>query len=183
MSQYENSKERLPPNVVCTCCGKEYHVKPSRLKQKRNCGFFCSRKCFNEYKRIWFVGENNHQFGLLGDKNPTFKGEEILSHNHNQIDILVYAPLHPHRDKKGRVKKHRLVVEENRQLFNSDYFELIDNIWVLKDGLVVHHKDGDHNNNSVENLEVLSRGQHTTHHNILNPMPRNSINGKFTKRL
>lgn len=33
-----------------------------------------------------------------------------------------------------------------------------------EDGCVVHHKDGDHHNNNVNNLQVLSRSEHSRMH-------------------
>ena len=35
--------------------------------------------------------------------------------------------------------------------------------------LVVHHKDEDPTNNSLDNLELMSRSEHTRLHNFLNP--------------
>lgn len=55
----------------------------------------------------------------------------------------------------------------------------------LESNEVVHHKDGNKNNNSIDNLEVMTRGNHTKHHN---PEPAylilicNSCGIKFTRR-
>lgn len=38
---------------------------------------------------------------------------------------------------------------------------------MLETGEIVHHKDGDKLNNSVENLEVLTKEIHDSHHSIL----------------
>ena len=34
----------------------------------------------------------------------------------------------------------------------------------LKSGEVVHHKDGNRSNNNIDNLEVMSRAEHASHH-------------------
>lgn len=170
-------------NVVCTNCGKPFHMKPSRItKNKRNCGYFCSKECFNEYKKTRFRGTNNHQYGLKGNLNSTFKNEDIFHCNNNVKDVLTYCPNHPYSDYRGRVFKHRLVVEQNHSLFDASCFEKINGTIVLKKNFVVHHKDCDHSNNDVSNLEILTKGQHTSLHNKMNPMPRNKTNGQFVKR-
>lgn len=52
-----------------------------------------------------------------------------------------------------RVKKHRWLMENHlgRKLRADED---------------VHHKDGDKQNNVIENLEVISHGDHSTHHNL-----------------
>ncbi len=46
--------------------------------------------------------------------------------------------------------------------------------------LEVHHKDLNHNNNVLENLEILTKGQHRSLHNKLRNQKRNN-NGQFIK--
>ena len=65
--------------------------------------------------------------------------------------IYVYAPDHPYATKNGCVMEHRLVAEEQIGRF-------------LKPNEIVHHKDGDKANNSPENLEVVTRGEHLRAH-------------------
>ena len=68
--------------------------------------FFCSRECLNKYKKTWFKGENNHQFGLKGPLNFSFKGEEISNKNNKLIDVKVYAPEFYSSNKSNRINKH-----------------------------------------------------------------------------
>lgn len=140
---------------------KEYQ----KTRYDRNHGYFCSRKCYSEYKKTVMLGEGNHQYGLKGRLNASFKGDEVLNKNHNIIDIFVYEPEHPYADKRGRVAKHRLIVENNHEMFGDNYFILINGHYTLKKEYNVHHKDGNHNNNDVSNLEILTRGEHTSEHN------------------
>lgn len=168
------------PNVICTNCGKSFHMKPIQQKRyKRTMGYFCCKECENQYKSKWFTGENNHQYGLKGDKNASFKGMERLRNNNSVTEIEIYAPEHPHADQRGRVLVHHLVVEQYYSMFKSEFFDIIDGKYILNKKYVVHHKDGNHNNNDISNLEIMTRGEHTSHHNRINPMPRDDKNGQF----
>jgi hypothetical protein len=66
--------------------------------------------------------------------------------------ILVYCPNHPHAKSKGHVYEHRYMMEMSigRFLLNSEH---------------VHHKDGNGNNNSIDNLEITNSSQHGKIHN------------------
>lgn len=174
----DNSK-KAEPNVVCFICGKPFHSKPYHLKKLKLGNPCCSKECMNKYRKIYFKGEGNHQFGLKGELNSSFKGMEIPDVNHNNIDIMVYTPNHPLADKYGRVKKHILIVEENYQRYNPDFFFEKDGKFYLKKGFDVHHIDKNHDNNSVENLQVLTRSEHTAIHN----KDREIIRDKKTGRI
>lgn len=174
--QHNGHKKAL--NCVCEICGKEFHLKPSQLnKHKHHC---CSIKCLNKLKSILYVGEGNHQYGLKGKLNSSFKGDEILKKNNNLIEIRVYDPTHPYCDKDGRVLKHRLIVEENYKLFDSKYFETVDNRIVLKKSSQVHHLNENHNDNRIENLIPVTRSEHRIIHNLGIEIIHDPANGRIT---
>lgn len=173
---------RAKPETTCVICGKSIHIKPyHKERYGKMGGFCCSKECLYEYKRIWFSGKNNHQYGLKGDKNSSFKGEEIPHKNHVLNEIMVYCPDHPYADKNNRVAKHRLIVEENHELFPSDKFDIINNRYVLKRGLQIHHIDGNHDNNDISNLQIVTRSEHSAIHSKLKPRPRSNTTGRFIK--
>lgn len=60
-------------------------------------------------------------------------------------------PVHPKANSKGLYPLHRVLVENNLGRYLS------------KDE-VVHHKDEDKSNNSIDNLQVLKRSDHSAHH-------------------
>lgn len=69
--------------------------------------------------------------------------------------VQLYIPEHHLSDKNGYVYEHRLVAEE---ILNRPLLE----------GEVVHHRDGNKQNNSPENLDILSKSEHIKlGHNIL----------------
>lgn len=128
---------------ACSQCGKDVPMFPCRAKKAEI--FFCNKSCHRVYKNnkdnpSWsrdLSGENNPMYGkhypawnkgLLGEKNPNWKGG--IS-----------------KRKDGYV---RITVDGKRELLHR--FLLKDK---LKEGNVVHHKDHNPSNNSLENLMVL----------------------------
>ena len=174
----QHEAHKKAPNCVCEICGKEFHLKPSRLrKSKHHC---CSVECLNKLKSILYSGEGNHQYGLKGELNASFKGDEILKKNNSLIEIRVYDPTHPYCDKDGRVLKHRLIVEEHYKLFDSKYFETVNGRVVLKKSSHVHHLNENHNDNRIENLIPVTRSEHRVIHNLGIKIIRDPANGKIT---
>lgn len=163
LGEYNKAK----PNTKCTNCGIDFHIKESQKKRySRSMGYFCNKKCLTEYRKEWFKGENNHQYNLKGDLNKSFKGKIISKKNNNLIDKRIYVgDTHPYADKNGRILYHRYLVEKNHNLFKDDFFIKIGDYKVLKKKYDVHHIDGNHNNNDINNLSVLTRSEHTTLHN------------------
>lgn len=176
----ECRQEGLKGELNCTCevCGKNFHLKPYQLnKNKHHC---CSRECLNILKQTLYSGEGNHQYGLKGELNASFKGSEISKTNNGVIDIFVYAPTHPHANKDGRVTKHRLIVEKNYKMFDYKYFEEINRRIVLKRSSQVHHIDGNHNNNDITNLIPVTRAEHRKIHNNELEFIRDFATGRIT---
>ena len=174
----EFQKWNKEPNYECPICHKKFYVAPYRLKRVKH-KLTCSIECASKLKSQYMSGEGNHQYGLKGKLNSSFKGTELERKNNSVIDILVYDPSHPYSDKDGRVKKHRLLVEQNYELFDKKFFIKEGGRIVLKKEYQVHHKDGDHNNNDVGNLEILTRSEHTSVHNKEKEIIRDSQNGRI----
>lgn len=119
-SCYEQFRKfNAEPNCECAICHRPMYLKPSRLKRIKNSPT-CSKECANKLKAIYFSGKGNHQYGLIGDKNASFKGKETIS---NYGYILEYAPNHPFPHDKSikgtRVLQHRLVIERNYEKFDK----------------------------------------------------------------
>lgn len=84
-------------------------------------------------------------FVQTGHNNPSWRGGRMIDKDGY---VLIRRPDHPRADRHGYVREHRLTMET-----------------VLGRGLeqheVVHHLDGDKQNNDPANLEVFaSNGQH-----------------------
>lgn len=166
------------PNCICEICGRHFHLKPYHLnKYKHHC---CSKECINKWKALHYLKGGNHQYGLKGELNASFKGEEITKQNNNLIDIRVYDPTHPYCDKDGRILKHRLLIEQNYWLFDQKYFETIEGRIVLKRTSQVHHINEDHNDNRIDNLMPVTRTEHRIIHNLNKVIIRDLKTGKIT---
>lgn len=84
-SKYRISMRDL--NATCTLCEKKFHIKESQKKRyNRNMGIFCSMACSTEYKKQYYLGENN----------PNFRGSQYDSDGY-RIN---------HYPKVGRMKEH-----------------------------------------------------------------------------
>lgn len=162
------------PNCECSVCGRKMYMKPSRLKRVTH-GITCSIECASQLKSEYMSGTGNHQFGLKGELNASFKNEELHQNNNGFIDIMVYVKNHPFSNKNGRVKKHRLIVEQNYQLFDLNYFIEIEGKYYLKPEIDIHHKDFNHDNNDISNLIPLTRSEHTSIHNKEKEIIRDSL--------
>lgn len=122
------------------------------------------------------AGENNHQYGLKGSKNATWKSDRKLSrYGYIQVRKLY----HPFRDKADFVFEHRLVAE--KYLLTDENSVEIDGKRYLSPEYAVHHKNFDRTDNRPENLEVMTKGEHQSFHAKLNRMERDSVTGRFLK--
>lgn len=167
-------------NKICTFCGTFFHMKKSQAERySRNRGFYCSKKCQYADLKIKSLGELNHQFNLKGHLNSSFRGNELSKKNHQNIDIMVYSPNHPFKNKDNRVLKHRLLVEQNYLLFDIFNFIEIEGCYYLKKELEVHHIDENHSNNAIDNLQILTKSEHRKLHIKNKTIVRNSL-GRIT---
>jgi len=141
-------KNGIRQNVECIC-GKMMSMKAYR--RNRSKVLSCSRECDKVLRAIWMSGEGNHQFGLRGPLNASWEGGV---HRDNYGYIWLWAEGHPNMSGEGYVKRARLVVEERLGRYLS------------RDELV-HHINEIKNDDRPDNLEVMTRSEHTTHHNKL----------------
>lgn len=147
-------------NCICDFCGKKFHKKLSRIEKcSKN---YCSQECANKDKKIRYSGKGNHQYGLKGNKNCSWKSDERISvYGYKMIRCLN----HPFKNGDDFVFEHRLIAE--KYLLNNENSIEIDGVKYLKEEYVVHHLDFNRLNNAKENLLVMLRGTHSILHKNL----------------
>ena len=167
LGEYRKNHCETGVKCICPICGKEFRLKQSYFNKLKGAPC-CSYECSYKLKEQTFCGENNHQYGVIGDKNASFGGKEIMS---SYGYILEYCPGHPKPcdtgNKTTRVRQHRLVIERNYDKFDPKYFEEINGWIVLKDEYDVHHINEIKTDNRLENLQILSKSEHSKLHNWL----------------
>lgn len=146
------------PNCTCSVCGKPMYMKPFRLNRLKHEGkIVCSRECSNLIRSEWMKGELNHQFGLIGELNSSFKKDDSL--------LKTNYVMSQSKIKNKRMLKHRMLVEENWTIFGEKYFNKNeDGTRELKRDYIVHHINEDRSDNRLENLQILTRSQHSKLH-------------------
>lgn len=153
-------KSQTELNCICEVCGKQYHASKSHIEKYGS--KYCSKECHNKAKENYMKGERNHQYGLKGDKNTSWKSDERISYyGYKLIRILN----HPFRNCDDFVFEHRLVAE--RYLLNDDNSVMVNGNRYLSPDFVAHHIDFNRLNNVVENLTVMLKSEHSSLHKKL----------------
>lgn len=124
--------------VKCNCaqCGKELLRFPSHIKNIKY-GPFCDKDCLGLFR-------SEHLTGTLA---ANFKTGSVVERNY----ILALAPWHPNTSKANFIYLHRLIAEAKLGRF-------------LKEDEIVHHKDGNTENNHWDNLIVMTQAEHAKEH-------------------
>ena len=134
--------------VKCCVCNKKTNKDSSKIK--RNKKNYCSRICYWESlkgkKPVSECWKNKPSW--VGEGNPNFNGYKSNNGNY----IIINIPDHPNADKHGYVAEHRLVMEKQLGRY-------------LDKKEVVHHIDGNKNNNNLSNLMLFpSNSAHINYH-------------------
>ena len=158
-----NSLKKDKVHMVCPACGITFLVHQSQSVYRK----YCSRQCKEQTDGLIARQERRSR----GENNGMWKGGTSA-----RSDGYVYenSYAHPFAAPNGYVLQHRLVMEQHLRRTNPDSSCLVrieDNVYLRPD-LVVHHKNFDRKDNRIENLEVLSNGDHQRLHNQLRRNPK-----------
>lgn len=144
-------------NCICPICNKKFHLKESRLKKSKK--HYCSKECHRIAKIEYMKGEGNHQYGLKGNKNASWKSDKKIT-NYGYIKIRVLD--HPFKDCDYFVFEHRLIAE--KYLLDEENSIEINGKKYLKPEFTVHHIDENKLNNDIKNLQVMTFKEHCSLH-------------------
>lgn len=172
----EFRKAQSVKNCTCPVCGIKFHVKPSHKNKYKN--IFCSMNCKKKYDSLKMKGSGNHQFGLKGELNCSWKSDKKISiYGYNLIRQLD----HPLCNCDGFVFEHRLVVES--YYLTNENCKIINGKKYLMPNWDVHHIDFDRLNNDKSNLFPLPKTLHQSFHannkNLSNLSKNEKINRFF----
>ena len=149
---------KIRGSVTCQTCGKLFEVFLGDSRLKNGGVKYCSKKCSSEAQRTGSVVKCKQ----CGKEFYTTRNE-FCSHRcandykSETADKKLYKEngyLVKHirgYNKKGNAKLHRLVMEEHLGR-------------KLESGEVVHHINGDITDNRIENLRVMTIGEHSSMH-------------------
>ena len=151
------------PNYKCDVCGKDFYLRPITLSKFRT--HCCSQECQNILRTKRMSGEGNHQFGLKGYLNSSYLADWKVT-NYGYLALRV--PNHPFRRHDDYILAHRLVVEEYLKQYDpgSEHLITVDGKVVLSPDVIVHHKDENKLNNSLNNLQIKTHEEHVSEHNL-----------------
>lgn len=164
-----NPPKGRAPNYNCVVCGKPHYQRPSAIAKTKH-GLTCSKECGRINRSAAMRGEKNHQYGLKGSLNASWSNKDRKLNSDGYW--LTYQPDHPRASQDGWFLEHVIILEEHIGRRLKFYGK------GNKDNEVCHHKNGDKQNNDISNLELLTHGKHTEHHNKLQTRKRNS-KGQF----
>ena len=167
LGKYNSKRYFKGEEHICPICGKKFKVKPFRANRIKTI-ICCSKDCASKLKETTYLGENNHQFGLKGHLNASFKGLKTKKYNNHLEDVWVYSPDHPEANKDGRITEHRLNVLDNYTKFDPCFFTKVDDYITFNPDktlkVCVHHINGDHSDNNIDNLIPLTKASHRKVH-------------------
>ncbi len=104
-----------------------------------------------------------------GAANPKYNGGRYVT---KAGYVFLRRPDHPNADKRGYVREHVLVASEKLGR-------------PIENGEIVHHINEDPSDNRPENLEVMPRGVHHSHHHkgLVKPNSLKALRGKTSDEL
>ncbi len=132
----------------CNVCLKPFKTFPSKIKLGR--GKYCSKECCLTVTNFVLEKNGGKTRFLKGQKAHNFIGKVVNYAGYIEIS----APNHPFKNNHGRVKEHRLVMEE----FLGRYLDPKE---------VVHHVNENKQDNRIENLQLVTHKEHFKLHGPL----------------
>ena len=157
---------------ICERCGKEFQVIESRKDTAR----FCSPKCQN--KIPWnkgITGEKSHTFGFRHSEETKLKLSKINTGKIMSDEVKKkLSDINKEKYKKGLLKFHppkKIRTGNNKKIMinrvrkRESHWKWLEYYGFLPEkGMVIHHINGNENDNSKDNLKLMDRKEHIKEH-------------------
>ena len=153
-------------NYTCDWCGKKFYRPPAYINKTKHF-HSCSKECESYLRQQLMAGERNHQYGIKGSANATWKSDKRIN---STGYILIRRQEHPYANSEGFIYEHRLVAEAN--LLTDENSVKIDGVRYLSKDFQVHHCNFNRSDNSVDNLRVMPAHIHMSYHSLLRMIKR-----------
>jgi hypothetical protein len=127
-----------------------YNIKP---REKLSKNFFARKKISEKAKKRTSPMKGKKITRETQEKISIAKSKGIGKKSIHDGYVRIYFPDHPKSDMFGYILEHDLIMECNIGR------------WLKKDE-VVHHKNFIRNDNRIENLELMTKSQHSRLHKI-----------------
>lgn len=134
--------------LLCPRCYADDRMKRIRDESPK---IQCACGCGELIPSIRTDGESSlfkHGHNSKGANNPAYKGGSYVN---TYGYVLLNKPGHPNLDKSGYVAEHRFIMSQHLGR-------------PIKKDEDVHHINGNRQDNRIENLELLSHGEHKRLH-------------------
>jgi len=158
---------------TCQYCGKTYRVKPCNAEKSK----FCSRNCHDKGKTYKSVGDNK-KIAIQLRLSERLSVRDIAGRmNLPYRKVAYYVRDHPLSDEEKTSIRNRKLIEYHEDKWPSTNKALIRRLNATEceiggcnwsETLELHHIDGDKNNNSRGNLQVLCPNHHSVTPNYKN---------------
>lgn len=160
--------------MACSVCGTKRYVPLCKQHRFR----FCSRECLAESRRQDMLG-NTYAAGAKPNKTAFKKGMTPWNKDVKGIHVSPATEFKKGRPNPKRVPVGTVCIRRRRRESTPRAFVKVaePNKWIpravavwcnkhgpLSRGHVVHHKDRDTLNDSIDNLELLTRSKHIEEH-------------------
>ncbi len=166
----------ITPNAICQQCGKAFHVKPSALKHTK----YCSKEChdaaqFNgEIKSCAYCGKQIKVSPSLTRKRNFCSNDCRLAwlsiHVKTETNVQGHSKGHkaPHLTALNKERNPKLALEQDavQRGVYSNHRKIMEQYLgrKLEPWEDVHHINGIHSDNRIENLMVMSHSEHLKLH-------------------
>ena len=146
--------------LICKICKKKFDIYENdhRIKNKKN--IYCSKKCSDDaLKKGKIVKCKYCEKEFYSTRNEFCSKKCVYEYKKKNYNHKTYiengyeVKYIKNYNKKGNVKVHRYVMEQ--------YLDR-----KLRPDEVVHHIDGNKLNNNIENLKIMTRGEHSKLHRL-----------------